>query len=142
MWKPQRSHEDSIQTDNHTSCQNCSSRVQGVFNTDYVRCGSFPFRNKMTNPSQVAARKLKVQPICTLASNGKKKKRQKSATHSSPLAAVEKPNEPFQHPDKNNNSHSHAKRTQASRVPQSAPRTMPRGQLLLFHFLCRSRRSM
>ena len=28
----------------------------------------------MTNSSQVAARELKVQPICTLASNGKKKK--------------------------------------------------------------------
>lgn len=35
----------------------------------------------MTNPSQVAARKLKVQPICTLASNGKKKKKDKNLPH-------------------------------------------------------------
>lgn len=29
----------------------------------------------MTNSSQVAARELEVQPICTLASNGKEKKK-------------------------------------------------------------------
>jgi hypothetical protein len=32
----------------------------------------------MTNPSQVAARKLKVQAICTLVSDGKKKKDKKN----------------------------------------------------------------
>ena len=48
--------------------------------SDNFRCGFFffliYFRNEMTNSSQVAARELKVQPICTLASNGKKKKLQ------------------------------------------------------------------